>query len=259
MIRQLWLALLSCSFHVRHSWPVIYLCVPLEKMQKKHSNYICCNNLDPYIHTGISGLHALQSICRGKQQCYQWSHRSPVWIFNLCQRSLPSPGQTVWLDTGTSPCLCLHCAWLCVRCAHRSSAQRPVLRPSAHRSIFVGALACAGPMRVTGTQAKRKLWAGLFWKKNPPVSSCTMGSVLRTRLPFSLHPLQEPLWRSCTRAADDTHNENVLLGTVACFCVSLSSCGSSFNTVRWLKKVSWPDLAEMIAQIASVSLKRDVE
>lgn len=24
-------------------------------MQKKHSNYICCNNLDPYIHTGISG------------------------------------------------------------------------------------------------------------------------------------------------------------------------------------------------------------
>lgn len=92
-------------------------------------------------------------------------------------------GQTVWWYTGATRCLCLYlcvcervckCVWsaglitaLRAMCGRLSSH---VLRPSAPLSIFVGALACGGPTRVTGKQQSASCEQGLFRKNSSTFS-----------------------------------------------------------------------------------------
>ncbi len=120
-------------------------------------------------------------------------------------------------------CMCV-CA---VRCAHRAMCGRGsshVLRPSAPLSILVGALACGGPARVTGKQQSASCERACSGKKILQFLPRTMGSVLQTRFPF-FFPLCKSHGRSsCTRAAYDIHNENVLLGTVDCLCEPFGLC-----------------------------------
>lgn len=110
----------------------------------------------------------------------------------------------------------------CSMCGRESSH---VLRPSAPLSILVGALACGVLTHVTGKQKSASCERACSGKI-PPVSPLHNGQcVLCIQGSDSLFsPVQEPLQCSCTRALDNNHNENVLLGTVDCLCECKGLC-----------------------------------
>lgn len=113
-----------------------------------------------------------------------------------------------------------------VRCSQGGVCGRGsghVLRPSAPLSILVcvwGGLACGGPTRVTGKQQNASCERACSGEKNS--STFTQWAVFCIQGSHSPPPhpprVQEPEQNSCTRATDDIHNENVLLGTGDCLC-----------------------------------------
>lgn len=119
-------------------------------------------------------------------------------MFYLCQHSLQNLGQTVWLDTGMSPCLCLYlvCALCCVLIAAQrrvcvGGGSSHVLRPSGPLSIIVGALACGLTNARHRQTAKRKLWAGPVPEKKKKSSSFSLAqwAVFCAQGSHSLSPL----------------------------------------------------------------------
>lgn len=175
--------------------------------------------------------HFEVSTVRGKRRWFYFvcpvQSKSFIYASTLC-RTLDRLCD--WILAYLRVYVCILCAWVCARCAVLITAQHSmcgrgsshVLRPSAPLSILVGALACGGPARVTGKQQSASCERACSGKI-PPVSPLHNGQCCAYKVPILFSPLvQETRRGSCTRAADDIHNENVLLGTAIV-------CGSLFG------------------------------
>lgn len=78
--------------------------------------------------------------------------------------------------------------------------------------------------RASQANSKAQAVSGPVPEKIPPVSPSHNGQCSAYKVPILFPPVQEPRRSSCTRAADDIHNENVLLGTVDCLCEPFGLC-----------------------------------
>lgn len=108
-----------------------------------------------------------------------------------------------------------------------------VLRPSAPPSILVWGLSLWWINARHRQAARPKLWAGLFRKKKKILQFCPLHngqcSAHKVAILSAPPPSLELRRCSCAQAADDIHNENVLLGTA-------DRLSEQFHLHRWIIK-----------------------